>query len=464
MSNSTENKIATSTRGEKLSKILEKTRHETHERRFDVFISCKSQDYSLAHELYDFLVSNGFKPFLADTSIKEVGIDQYTALIGDVINVCQDMIVIATDVCYLETPYVAAEWHAFINDINTGHKPNAKIVGILSPEIKVHMLPSWLRDKQCLTTENYKFDLIPFLYSRDDEAIEQLKKEINIAFSLLYHYSGNVAENKKYSYIHNIEQEKSNLERQLEECLLLHSTSYLERKSFIEQLREEIQTTTEKWERELLRLVKENEWKKQNEERAWYEALKDNSAYAFQCYLDEFPHGTHSVEAIERLRNAVTLKADIEAKTYVTTPNQKEDEKEAKSTNLPEGSTLTAAGTVMGGVIGTIIGGVSSLLKLSKQRKNNVFYNVYSSIFAPAEVKLKSHILVQVYLHLYEETEKVRALAQESQKDAERRDYIPLQCKLKIGDKVDVLLNIYGETLLISDKKECGLARFVYEV
>ena len=78
---------------------------------------------------------------------------------------------------------------------------------------------------------------------------------------------------------------------------------------------------------------------------------------------------------------------------------------------------------------------------------------IYSSVFAPAEVRQKSHMLVQVYLHLFEETEKVKALAQESDKNAERRDYIPLQCKLKKGDKVDVLLNIYGETLLMSDKK-----------
>ena len=77
-------------------------------------------------------------------------------------------------------------------------------------------------------------------------------------------------------------------------------------------------------------------------------------------------------------------------------------------------------------------------------------YEAYSSIFAPAEVKRKSHMLVQVYLHLYEETKKVKTLAQESDKDAERRDYIPLQCKLKKDDKVDVLLNIYGETLLMS--------------
>lgn len=157
-----------STRGVRLSRILEHIRYEIDERRFDVFISCKSQDYGLAHNLYDFLVSNGFKPFLADSSIKEVGIDQYTALIGEVINVCQYMIVFATDARYLETPYVAAEWHTFINDINTGHKPNAKIISILSPDINPHQLPTWLRDKQCFTTDNYQYSIIQFLRNQDD--------------------------------------------------------------------------------------------------------------------------------------------------------------------------------------------------------------------------------------------------------------------------------------------------------
>lgn len=78
---------------------------------------------------------------------------------------------------------------------------------------------------------------------------------------------------------------------------------------------------------------------------------------------------------------------------------------------------------------------------------------VYSSIFAPAEVKRKSHMLVQVYLHLFEETGRVKELAKESDKNTDRRDYIPLQCKLKKGDVVDIVLNIYGETLLMSDKK-----------
>lgn len=91
----------------------------------------------------------------------------------------------------------------------------------------------------------------------------------------------------------------------------------------------------------------------------------------------------------------------------------------------------------------------SFLRKLLDWQYNNVF----SSIFAPAEVKRNSHLQVQVYLHLYEETEKVKFLAKESNKNAERRDYIPLSLKLKKGDRVDVEFNVYGETKLMSERK-----------
>lgn len=89
----------------------------------------------------------------------------------------------------------------------------------------------------------------------------------------------------------------------------------------------------------------------------------------------------------------------------------------------------------------------------SWKRNKEEYAEVYSSIFAPAEVKRKSHMQVQIYLHLDEETEKVKSLAKESDKNAERRDYIPLSLKLKKGDKVDVEFNVYGETRLMSERK-----------
>ena len=126
-------------------------------------------------------------------------------------------------------------------------------------------------------------------------------------------------------------------------------------------------------------------------------------------------------------------------------------------TPRPKGMYKTGAaiGSAIGSVfspIGIVLGGISGWF-CGKSNNTEEYDEVYSSIFAPSEVKPKTHMLVQVYLHLFGETEEVKALAQESDKNAERRDYIPLQCKLKKGDEVDVQLNIYGETLLMSDEK-----------
>lgn len=81
------------------------------------------------------------------------------------------------------------------------------------------------------------------------------------------------------------------------------------------------------------------------------------------------------------------------------------------------------------------------------------YTEVYSSVFAPAEVKRRSYLIVQVYLHLYEESEEVKVMASETDRNAERRDYNALDMKLKPGDKVDVAFSVHGETGLICDRK-----------
>ena len=129
---------------------------------------------------------------------------------------------------------------------------------------------------------------------------------------------------------------------------------------------------------------------------------------------------------------------------YDYTPRPKGMYKTGAAIGSAIGSVFSPIGIVLGGICGWFCG---------KSNNTEEYDEVYSSIFAPSEVKPKTHMLVQVYLHLFGETEKVKTLAQESDKNAERRDYIPLQCKLKKGNKVDVLLNIYGETLLMSDKE-----------
>ncbi len=134
---------------------------------------------------------------------------------------------------------------------------------------------------------------------------------------------------------------------------------------------------------------------------------------------------------------------------------------EPLKTYLPDLSKEIYAGRALaGGMIGMLFNpliligsGIGALFKRRNKTGNTTADKVYSSIFAPAEIRRKSHMLVQVYLHRLEETDMVKSLAQESQHDAERRDYIPLQCLLKEGDRVDVQFHIYGETLRMSETK-----------
>ena len=85
--------------------------------------------------------------------------------------------------------------------------------------------------------------------------------------------------------------------------------------------------------------------------------------------------------------------------------------------------------------------------------KRNKPQSVYSSVFAPAEIAPKQHLMVQVYLHLPEETEKVKSLASEADKNAERRGYEPLEVPLKKGDNVEIELNVNGDSLLYNCRK-----------
>lgn len=465
------------TRSARISRIIENIRYQIHEHSFDVFISCKSQDYALAHELYDYLTYNGFKPFLANTSIKEVGIDQYTALIGEVINACQNMIVFATNQDYIETPYVAAEWLAFINDINTGHKSNAKLVTIIAPNINVHCLPTWLRDKQSFTTDNYKDGLLNFLRREDYSRVQQLRYETQEAY---YNYTNKLNQlystykypNLKFWYcINRINRDKERITYMLKEF----EKSYNYRN--FEFIQMETNLILEQWKNEYSKIFNEIKKLQEDEESKWHEVIKIDSEEAIKLFLEQFPNGIYAQVARNRLND------------YLSSAPQKDiiaSEKNSCSSKFGIAYDINSDGTIEEEIdFDCLPDGIQNVLSdkkdlhvcdvtdtfepnihQTKSESKSIFsmwkrlfkrreslYDVFSSIFAPAEVKPKSHMLIQVYFHLYEETEKVKTLAQEPDKNAERKDYIPLQCKLKKGNKVDVLLNIFGETLLKSEMK-----------
>ena len=91
--------------------------------------------------------------------------------------------------------------------------------------------------------------------------------------------------------------------------------------------------------------------------------------------------------------------------------------------------------------------------QLFGSRKAHIEDSVISSVFAPAQVKERSHMLVQVFLHLEEETDRVVKKAIEADENARRRGYAALQCKLKKGGQVTVELKVIGDRLLLHERK-----------
>ncbi len=129
---------------------------------YDVFISCKSEDYHVAHELYSFLLTNEHKPFLADYSLREVGTDKYGALIRQVIDKCNHMIVFATNIDYICTEYVRHEWTLFYDEMMAGRK-HGKLFAVIPSLKSITELPIEFRNTQCFDIESFEDSILEFL-------------------------------------------------------------------------------------------------------------------------------------------------------------------------------------------------------------------------------------------------------------------------------------------------------------
>ena len=78
--------------------------------KYDVFISCKSEDYPLGRQIYDFLSNKGKAVFLADKNLRKLGISDYGRVIDDAIEGSTHMLVVSSSVKYImrdTSPYVS---------------------------------------------------------------------------------------------------------------------------------------------------------------------------------------------------------------------------------------------------------------------------------------------------------------------------------------------------------------------
>lgn len=127
---------------------------------YEIFISCKSEDYDLARKVYDFLVERGYRVFLADAELKRKGSAEYGKVIDAALDAASHFILIASRLDYVQSSYVENEWRIFLEEKRSGRK-NGNLITILKG-VNVSSLPIALRSLQSFDYNQYE-DIVDFL-------------------------------------------------------------------------------------------------------------------------------------------------------------------------------------------------------------------------------------------------------------------------------------------------------------
>ena len=90
---------------------------------YDVFISCKSEDYAFGHLVYDYLIEKGVKAFFADQELRDLGLADYGNVIDHALDSSKHLIVVASSADFTKekySPYVYYEWKTFSEEKRSG--------------------------------------------------------------------------------------------------------------------------------------------------------------------------------------------------------------------------------------------------------------------------------------------------------------------------------------------------------
>lgn len=147
----------------------------SQEKKYDVFISSKSEDYPIAEKVYDFLVANGLTVFLASTELRRIGEAEYSEAVDAAIDGSHHMVVVTTSLEYLNSKWVRYEWTTFANDLRSNYK-EGNLLTILGPKIQLKDLPTALRHKQSFSIKSYKENILDYLYK--DKRFDNLEAHL----------------------------------------------------------------------------------------------------------------------------------------------------------------------------------------------------------------------------------------------------------------------------------------------
>ena len=114
-------------------------------RSYDGFLCFKSDDDTLARELYGFLTKKGLAVFFSTECIDT---DVFAEAIYRALNDAEWLVAVGTQAEHFSAPWPRFEWNSFLNDILSGIKPNGRIFSLITPEVDLRRLPMPLRTRQ----------------------------------------------------------------------------------------------------------------------------------------------------------------------------------------------------------------------------------------------------------------------------------------------------------------------------
>lgn len=146
--------------------------------KYDVFISCKSEDYVYAEDIYNFLRDNGINAFLTSKELRSLGESEYRKAITSVLKDVEHIIVFASKAEYIDSRWVFYEWDWFVNAKLKGFK-QGNIVTILK-DTNVNDINADLWKYESLDFNNFGDTLLRYVEtepSRQRRRNESLRQE-----------------------------------------------------------------------------------------------------------------------------------------------------------------------------------------------------------------------------------------------------------------------------------------------
>lgn len=152
--------------------------------KYDVFISCKSDDYNIGRQVYEFLVNYrdlNLNVFMADKELRKQGNADYGTIIDEALDSSTALIIVSSNAEYLKketSSYVYEEWHTFVEEIRSGRK-KGNILTIFTNEVCLDDVPIALRNRQSFPFTEYS-SIVDYLSKKENTESSKTNQETAI--------------------------------------------------------------------------------------------------------------------------------------------------------------------------------------------------------------------------------------------------------------------------------------------